>query len=66
MPKPIQIHRDLYARAAAAATQGKDVETNTNELFRLQLREVERAHEIVRALDEIEIEGDASGDADAR
>ena len=67
MPKPIQIDADLYARAAAAAArEGKDVETYISELIRLQLREAERMHELVRALDDIEIEGDTSGNAEAR
>jgi hypothetical protein len=59
MPKSIQTDADLYARAAAAAArESKDVETYIGELIRLQLRESERMHEIVRALDEIQIEGE--------
>lgn len=69
MTKPIQIEidADLYARAAAAAAhEGKAVETYINELIRLQLREAERIHELVRALDEIAIEGNTSGDAEEK
>jgi hypothetical protein len=67
MPKPIQIDANLYARAAAAAArEGKAVDTYINELIRLQLREAERMHEIVSALDDIEIEGDTSGNAEAK
>ncbi|WP_208867089.1 hypothetical protein, partial [Bradyrhizobium sp. AS23.2] len=57
MPMPIQIDPDLYARAEAAAEhEGKEVGTYINELIRMQLREVERAHELVRTLDEIAIQ----------
>jgi hypothetical protein len=69
MPKPVQIDPDLYARAAAAAgREGKEVGTYINELIRMQLREVERAHELVRALDEIaiELENDTSDNGKAR
>lgn len=51
MPKPVQIDADLYARAASR--EGKHVETYINELLQMQLRDVERIHEIVRDLDEI-------------
>lgn len=64
MQKPVEIDLDLYARAAAAAArEGRDVEVYINELIRLQIREVERMHEIVRTLEEIAtaMEGDASG-----
>ncbi|MDI4239430.1 hypothetical protein OZ411_42330 [Bradyrhizobium sp. Arg237L] len=62
MPKPVQIDADLYARAATAASRdGKQVETYINELIRLQLRDVERMHEIVSALDETATEDDAEG-----
>lgn len=54
MPKPVQIDADLYARAAAAASrEGKHVETYINELLQMQLRDVERMHQIMRDLDEI-------------
>ncbi|QOG19148.1 hypothetical protein [Bradyrhizobium sp. SEMIA] len=54
MPKPVQIDADLYARAATAASrEGKHVDIYINELLQMQLRDVERMHEIVRDLDEI-------------
>lgn len=54
MPKPVQIDADLYARAATAASrEGKHVETYINELLQMQLRDVEKMHEIVRDLDQI-------------
>ncbi|MDA9535868.1 hypothetical protein ACM41_06200 [Bradyrhizobium sp. CCBAU 21362] len=54
MPKPVQIDADLYACAAAAASrEGKHVETYINELLQMQLRDVERMHQIMRDLDEI-------------
>lgn len=49
MPKP-------YARAAAAAEhEGKGAGTYIDEQIRMQLREAERTHELVPALDEIAI-----------
>ncbi len=58
MPKAIQIDADLYARAAAAAArESKDVETYIGELIRLHVREAEKMHELVRALDDVQIEG---------
>lgn len=64
-----RLDSDLYARAAAAAArEGKEVGTYISELIRLQLREVERAHELVQALDEIaiELEDDTSDNGKAR
>lgn len=67
MQTSIRIDADLYARAAAAAAcESKDIEIYINELIRMQIREVERAHELVRALSEFEIEGEKFGDAGAR
>jgi hypothetical protein len=59
VPKPIQID-------AAAARESKDVETYIGELIRLHVREAERIHELVTALDGIEIEGDTPGNGEAR
>ena len=67
MQRPVKIDADLYARAAAAAArEGKHVETYINELIRLQIREAERMHQLVRDLDEIAIESDASGNSEGK
>lgn len=62
MPKPVQIDDDIYVRVAAAASrEGKHVETYINEPIRLQIREVERMHHVIKAFEEIEIEDNAEG-----
>jgi predicted DNA-binding protein len=67
MQKPVQIDADLYARAAAAASrEGKHVDNYINELIRLQIREAERMYLVARALDEITIKGDPSGNAEGK
>jgi predicted DNA-binding protein len=51
---PVEIDEELYRRLAeAAAREGKDVQAYVNEIIRVQLREVERAHQIMSALDDI-------------
>ena len=67
MQKPVQIDADLYARAAAAASrEGKRVDNYINELIRLQIKEAERMYLVARALDEIAIKGDPSGNAEGK
>jgi predicted DNA-binding protein len=54
VPVPVEIDEELYRRLAeAAAREGKDVQAYVNEIIRVQLREVERAHQIMSALDDI-------------
>ncbi|MBR1170193.1 hypothetical protein [Bradyrhizobium liaoningense] len=62
MPKLVQIDDDLYARVASAASrEGKHVGTYMDELIRLQIREVERMHQVIKAFEEIAIQDDAEG-----
>ena len=53
MPVSVEIDEELYRRLAAAARDGKGAQAYANEIIRVQLREVERAHQIIRALDDI-------------
>jgi len=54
VPVSVEIDEELYKRLAeAAARQGKVAQAYANEIIRVQLREVERAHQIVSALDDI-------------
>jgi predicted DNA-binding protein len=54
MPASIEIDEELYSRLAeAAAREGKDVHAYANEIIRVQLRELERAYQIVSAFDNI-------------
>ena len=54
------------AAAAAASREGKHVDNYIHELIRLQIREAERLYLVARALDEIAIKGDPSGDAEGK
>ncbi|MDE5444449.1 hypothetical protein GWG65_23975 [Bradyrhizobium sp. CSA207] len=52
MPGSVEIDEELYKRLAeAAAREGKGAQAFANEILRVQLREVERAHQIVSAFD---------------
>jgi hypothetical protein len=54
VPISVEIDEELYRRLAeAAAREGKDVHAYVNEIIRVQLREVERAHQIMSAFDDI-------------
>jgi len=54
VPVSVEIDEELYGRLAeAAARDGKGAQAYANEIIRVQLREAERAHQIIRALDDI-------------
>jgi hypothetical protein len=47
---PVEIDEELYRPLAeAAAREGKDVQAYVNEIIRIQLREVERVHQLIKA-----------------
>ncbi|WGS20172.1 MULTISPECIES: hypothetical protein [unclassified Bradyrhizobium] len=54
MPVTLEIDEELYSRLAqAAAREGKDVQAYVGEIIHVQLRDVERMHQVMSALDEI-------------
>jgi predicted DNA-binding protein len=54
VPVTLEIDEELYWRLAeAAAREGKDVKAYVSEIIRVQLREAERMHELISALDDI-------------
>jgi hypothetical protein len=54
MGVPVEIDEELYRRLAeAAAREGKDVPAYVSWIIRVQLRDAERMHNVISALDEI-------------